>query len=135
MAFPEPDLQDAAANCYIDLLPTSLQTDPAKSTRTRTLQFCALLATTFPQDKPGGFPCADLLAVLAAQATNMPPVAVVGPFAPYVTFPADLAMIVFSVYKLLWLVEVLSDASFGFNQISTAQAAAVLAAFNTAYAI
>jgi hypothetical protein len=135
MAFPEPDLQDAAANCYIDLLPTSLATDPTKSTKETTLAFCALLKDTFPPDQEGGFPCANLLAVLGAQAADMVDVTASGPFGQTVTFPPDLSAIVFTLYKLLWITEVLSDPGFGQDQISTAQATAVLAAYNTAFDI
>jgi hypothetical protein len=131
MGFPEPDLQDAAADCFIDLLPTSVTSDPSKSTRTTTLAFCAVLKATFPVDQDKSKPIVDLLAVLAAQATDMMPIQA----GVTVTFPPDLSTIVFTLYKLLWLTIVLSDPAFGQDQITTAQAAAVLAAFNTSYDI
>jgi hypothetical protein len=128
--FPEPDLTDAANNCYIDLYPTYLQStfDASKSTKTTVLAFCSVLKTEFPPDQQTAFPVIDLLAVLAAQATLLPDPA--GSDYPNL---ADFQAIIFTLYKLLFLSVILSNQTP--QQITTAQAAAILAAYNTSFDI
>lgn len=129
MAIPEASLFDAISNCFVDLLPSAQTVVVANSTRTKTLAFCTLVKNTFPADQISAYPVADLIAVLAAQTTSVP--ALNG---TNITFPTDFSKIVFTLCKVLWMSFVLSDSDFGPPQISAAQANAVLAAFNTAYA-
>ena len=128
--FPEPDLASAANDCYLDLYPSYLKStvDQTKAIKTTTLAFCAALKTTFPADGRAGFPIIDLLGILAAQASLLPDPA-------GVDYPnlIQFEQIVFTVYKTLWMAFILSNQTPA--QITTAQAAAVLAAFNTAFNI
>lgn len=124
MAFPEPDLETAAQNCYVDLLPTLLNgNDLVLGTRPTTLAFVALAQPAFPKDQAATFPISDLIAVISTLATNLPVGAAL--------LPSQFTDIVFSVFKILWLTDQLE----AIGQASSAQAAAVLAAFNTAYSV
>lgn len=130
MGFPEPDLPTAATNCYLDLIPTlSNANDVALGTRPTTLAFCTALATTFPAGQKTANPVADLLAVLWSQATLLP--VPDGNPAHQAPTPQQFSEITLTIYKMLWLTDSLQT----LNQISSAQAAAVLAAYNTAFSV
>lgn len=130
MGFPEPDLQTAALNCYVDLLPTlSNCNDVVLGTRPTTLAFCTALATEFPKDQQGANPVADLLAILWNAATLLPvPDGNAAHQAPTLVQFTDVT---FTLYKMLWLTDALET----LGQITSGQAAAVLAAYNTAFSV
>lgn len=128
MAIPEPDLPTAANNIVPDLYPRwTGAADLVHGIKPTALAFCVALQNTFPASAPAGQPCANLIAVIWAQATNLP-----APSAVNIPMLDVFFALVLNIYKLLRLTNQLATQSPA--QITGAQAAAVLAAFNTAFA-
>lgn len=128
MAIPEPDLPSAATNIVADLYPRwTGAADAVHGIQPTALAFCTALQNTFPGSAPGGQPCANLIAIIWAQATNLP-----APSAANIPMLDVFFAIVLNIYKLLRLANQLATQAT--PQITNAQATAVLSAFNTSFA-
>lgn len=95
-AVAEASLTAAAANVYDDMVPFW----SASQTKATLTTFYTALLTTFPQDVPGGQPCANWIAVIAGLTDKIS-----------VPIPnlVDFTALVQAVYRLLWLTDYLSN--------------------------
>lgn len=116
MAIPEPNLASAAANIYDDLNPKFT----AGTIRANVITFWSGLTATFPTSQPNNLPPANWLAVIAGFNDSMSAT----PQVP------TLSQLIVYIYRFICLVDVLHTQ----NLITAAQANAVLAEFNTAFA-
>jgi hypothetical protein len=108
-------LQQAAGICYDQMHVQFL----IGNLRTRLLIFCSAILPVFPESAPNGLPVANWAMVIDAASQAIPSPAVL----------INLSVTAQFMYKCLWQTDALED----LGLITTAQADAVLDAFNASF--
>lgn len=122
MAVPEATLKDAADNVWGDIN-SFWQVGTLKERTTDFYELLCVTNTTFPDGQPNNHPVANWLATLSGfvELTEEPAVTRM--------LLTDFTTIAKMLYRLLWMTKYLRDN----GKLTSAQATAVLSAFNGAY--